>query len=62
MSLLEDKFEEGNKYDLLLADLGYNSWQLENRDGFSWRIESELDMRYSGDPEIRKCSDLVLGF
>lgn len=33
-------------YDVLLADLGFNSVQLEQFDGFSWNVDTPLDMRY----------------
>ncbi len=38
---------KGDRYDVVLADLGYNSLQLEEWEGFSWMRDSELDMRYS---------------
>ena len=38
---------KSEKFDIVLADLGYNSLQLETKDGFSWKIDSPLDMRYS---------------
>lgn len=39
--------ESGRKYDVVLADLGYNSLQLEKHDGFSWKRDTPLDMRYN---------------
>lgn len=52
---------EGNvkeKFDVVLADLGFNSVQLEEKDGFSWNKNSPLDMRYS--PSFRTCSEIVI--
>lgn len=48
-------------YDVLLADLGFNSVQLEEYEGFSWNIDSGLDMRYKRDIG-EDCSSLVYCF
>lgn len=45
-------------YDVLLADLGFNSVQLEEYEGFSWNVDSGLDMRYRRDVG-EDCSSLV---
>lgn len=37
----------GIKCDVVLADLGFNSVQLEEAEGFSWNKETKLDMRYN---------------
>lgn len=50
--------KNGNKKcDILLADLGFNSVQLEDHEGFSWNRDTSLDMRYKGDGE--DCATLV---
>lgn len=42
---------------MLLADLGFNSVQLEEQDGFSWNRDTDLSMVY--DKGARPCSELV---
>ncbi len=43
----------------IIADLGYSSFQIENMSrGFSFNSDSELDMRMSGETEL-KSSDVV---
>lgn len=37
----------GIKCDVVLADVGFNSVQLEEAEGFSWNKETKLDMRYN---------------
>ena len=46
------------KFDVVLADFGFNSFHLETERGFTWQREEELDMRYSSSS--MRCSDLVL--
>jgi 16S rRNA C1402 N4-methylase RsmH len=39
--------KEQSKFDVLLADLGYSSVHLEEKNGFSWRKNTPLEMVYS---------------
>ena len=52
-SIMKD--EDG--YNVLLADLGFTSVQLEDYEGFSWNKNSKLDMRYSS--KFTPCSEIV---
>lgn len=47
------------KFDIVFADFGYNSLQLENASqwGLSYMEEGPLDMRYS--PSYRSCADIL---
>ncbi len=47
-----------DKFDIILADFGFNSFHLETDRGFSWLKEEYLDMRYS--TEGRTCSEIVI--
>lgn len=51
IELINDSFTSVGKdedgYHVLLADLGFNSVQLEEYEGFSWNKNSQLDMRYN---------------
>lgn len=47
-----------DRFDVVLADFGFNSFHLETERGFSWLKDEELDMRYS--PEFKSCAELVI--
>jgi 16S rRNA C1402 N4-methylase RsmH len=46
-----------DKFDLILADFGFNTFHLETERGFSWLKDEPLDMRYT--QSTRSCRDIV---
>jgi len=51
------------KADLILIDLGFSSWHLQDsKRGFSFRVQEELDMRYSPADSGLKARDVVNKF
>jgi 16S rRNA C1402 N4-methylase RsmH len=63
LKLINNNFTEvlmvPEKFDVLIADLGYSSVHLDERDGFSWKRNTPLDMVYCKD--ATPCSALVNG-
>ena len=46
------------KFDVILADFGFNTFHLETQRGFSWVKDEALDMRYSESG--RSCKEIVM--